>query len=233
MLNLGPARIKKFFVGLDLGQVCDFSTLAVIERVELPGEWDAAAFAHKKTITLRLRFLERIPLGTPYPEVVERVADVMRQVASGGHSELIVDGTGVGRPVVDLLRRSRLPCNVRAAIVTGGNAEQYSDGFNHIPKKDLITGLQIMLQQGTLQIAGGLKFANALITEMAGMRVKITSPGHEQFGAWREGSHDDLVFSVALATWAARNAYPNDIAHTLTRPQTSDSVAAECKANHL
>jgi len=208
MLNLGPARIIRFFVGLDLGQVCDFSTLAVIERVELTGEWDAVTFALKKRTMLRLRYLERISLGTPYPDVVSRVSDVMQQVAAEGNCELVVDGTGVGRPVVDLLRRSGLPCNLRAAIITGGIAEHYSDGFNHIPKKDLITGLQVMLQQGTLQIAGGLKFGPALVTEMAEMRVKITQPGHEQYGAWREGSHDDLVFAVALSTWAARKAYP-------------------------
>ena len=71
-----------------------------------------------------------------------------------------------------------------------------------------------MLQQGTLQIAAGLKFGPALVTEMSEMRVKITSPGHEQFGAWREGSHDDLVFAVALACWATRKAYPGDIGGT-------------------
>jgi hypothetical protein len=202
---------KRFFAALDLGQVSDFSTLAVIERVELVGEWDPVVFAWEKRAMLRLRFLERIPLGTPYPEVVRRVNDVMRQVAAEGTSELVVDGTGVGRPVVDLLRCSGLRCSLRPAIVTGGIAESYSDGFCHIPKKDLITGLQVALQQGTLQIAAGMKFGPALVMEMADMRVKITSPGNEQFGAWREGTHDDLVFAVALAVWAARKAYPRDI----------------------
>lgn len=210
MLNLGP-KTKRFFAALDLGQVCDFSTLAVIERVELVGDWDPVIFAWKKCITLRLRYLERMPLGTPYPDVVERVKNVMRQLASEGVCDLAVDGTGVGRPVVDLLRRSGLRCSLWPAIITGGSAESQSNGYYHIPKKDLITGLQIALQQGTLQIAGGMKFGPALVTEMAEMRVKITSPGHEQFGAWREGSHDDLVFAVALACWSARRAFSKDI----------------------
>ena len=83
--------------------------------------------------------------------------------------------------------------------------------FRRIPKKDLVMGLQLTLQQGTLQIAGRMKYGPALVTEMAEMRVKITSPGHEQFGAWREGTHDDLVFAVALACWGARRAYPGDV----------------------
>ena len=56
---------KRFFTALDLGQVFDFSTLAVIERVEQMGEWDPVLFAWKKRTLLRLRYLERIPLGTP------------------------------------------------------------------------------------------------------------------------------------------------------------------------
>jgi hypothetical protein len=204
-----PAR--KFFTGLDVGQVNDFSTLAVVERVELTGAWDPAMFAWKKYAMLRLRYLERIPLGTPYPDVVSRAAQVTRSGALEGACELLVDATGVGRPVVDLLRRAGLRCSLTPAIITGGVAESYSDGFQHIPKKNLITGLQIALQRGDLQIAGGLKYGGALMTEMAEMRVKATSPGHEQFGAWREGTHDDLVFAVALACWGARRAYPGDV----------------------
>ena len=43
-----------------------------------------------------------------------------------------------------------------------------------------------------------------------GYQVKITLAGHEQYAVWREGTHDDLVFAVALACWNAQNMYPND-----------------------
>jgi hypothetical protein len=207
-------QTRRFFAALDLGQVSDFSTLAIIERIQLVGDWDPVAFAWKKRTMLRLRYLERIPLGTPYPDVVSRVKDVTRQVASEGVCELVVDGTGVGRPVVDLLRRSGLSCKLSAAIVTGGIAGSYSDGYHHIPKKDLIGGLQLALQLGSLRIAGGMKFGPALVTEMAEMRVRISPSGNEQFGAWREGTHDDLVFAVALACWAVRKAYVFDTGRT-------------------
>ena len=63
-----------WFVGVDLGQSRDFTALAVLERAELTGEFDPAMFAWRKKIALRLRCLERAPLGTPYPEIVERVS---------------------------------------------------------------------------------------------------------------------------------------------------------------
>lgn len=206
---------RRFFTGLDLGQVHDFSTLAVVERVQSKGDWDPAAFAWKSCVMLRLRYLERIPLGTPYPDVVSRVARVTRFGDLDGACELLVDATGVGMPVVDLLRRAGLRCQLTAAIITGGTSEGYVNGVQRIPKRNLITGLQLTLQHGTLQIAGGLKYGAALMAEMAEMRVKIRAngngeQGHEQFGAWREGAHDDLVFAVALACWGARRAYPGD-----------------------
>jgi hypothetical protein len=64
------------------------------------------------------------------------------------------------------------------------------------------------LQSGGLQIASGIPHGAALLAEMADMRAKVTAAGNTQFGAWREGSHDDLVLAVALACWGARRMYP-------------------------
>ena len=62
-----------------------------------------------------------------------------------------------------------------------------------MPKRDLIVGLQVLLQGGGLQIAAGLSEGATLLKEMMGMRVKVSNSGHERYGAWREREHDDLV----------------------------------------
>jgi hypothetical protein len=92
--------------------------------------------------------------------------------------------------------------------ITGGDLETYANGYYRVPKRDLIVGLQLLLQRRGLQIAKGMKFGPVLAREMAEMRVKITPSGNEQYGVWREGEHDDLVLAVALACWGARKAYP-------------------------
>ena len=43
---------------------------------------------------------------------------------------------------------------------------------------------------------------------MMAMQVKISASGNEQLAAWREGTHDDLVFAVALAYWNANKVFP-------------------------
>ena len=73
----------------------------------------------------------------------------------------------------------------------------------------LRTGREAAATRG-LRIAAGLEHGPDPVKEMAAMQVKITLTGHEQYGGWREGTHDDLVFAVALACWNAQNMYPND-----------------------
>ena len=176
----------------------------MLERKELTGEWDAVMYAYRKMAAMQLRYLERIPQGTPYPEVVERVRDATRSWELSKQCYLMVNATGPGRPVVDLLRQADLDCCMLPAVITAGHTESYSDGYYHVPKRDLIVGLQILMQRGGLQIASQMPFSGTLVEEMTGMRVKQTARGHEQFGAWREGEHDDLVLAVALALWGRR-----------------------------
>jgi hypothetical protein len=95
-------------------------------------------------------------------------------------------------------------------MVTGGLGESQADGYFRVPKRDLIVGLQVMMQAGDLQVAKGLPFGSTLLKEMAEMRVRVSGAGGEEFGAWREGAHDDLVFAVALAAWGARKWAPRD-----------------------
>jgi len=195
-----------FYAGLDLGQVMDFTALAIVERTEVKGAWSAANFGFEWRHVLRLRHLERVPLGTGYPDIVERVCRVMRSGAlSTGSRSLAVDGTGVGRPVVDLLRRADLGCRMWPVTITSGETERYADGYYRVPKRDLIVGLQVQLQMERLEIAADLKEGPVLLKEMAGMRVEVKLR-NEEFEAWREGEHDDLVLATALACWAAGKA---------------------------
>jgi len=199
----------RFFVGLDLGQSQDFTALAVVERAETSGEFDPVMAARPKVVRLNLRFLERMELGTPYPDVVDRVGRMTRSRELAGRCQLAVDGTGVGPPVVDMLKRAQLDCRLMPVMVTGGGRESRDRGYYHVPKRDLIIGLQVLFQRGALRIAAGMPHNDTLIKEMQAMRVKVTPAGNEQYAAWREGQHDDLVFAVALACWAAKKVCPN------------------------
>ena len=65
----------------------------------------------------------------------------------------IVDATGVGAPVVDMLRKADLPCRLMPVTITGGEHDAPVRGGYHVPKRELLTGLQVLVQSGGLQIS--------------------------------------------------------------------------------
>jgi len=185
------ARAARFyFIGVDLGQASDPTAIVVVEAIP-------------SRRRLRLRHAERAPLGTPYPDVVERVRSITASAGIAGRCHVVVDATG-GRPVVDLLRRAHLQGRLLAVVATGGSVESGALGYYRTPKRTLILGLQSMLRRNLLQIASGLKDRPALTREMEQMQVRLSRGGREQFGAWGAGEHDDLVFAIALACWGAK-----------------------------
>ncbi len=204
----GEVLNSVFFVALDLGKVRDPSAVAIVERVEMVGRWDGVAFAHRKEVELRLRYLERMELGLSYPEVIRRVKPMLESDELRGRCCLLVDSTGGGIPVVDFLREAGLGDVMTPVMITCGQSERWDKGVAYMPKRDLIVGLELLLEDEALVITKELKWVEALRKEMADMQVKVTAAGNEQYAAWRVGEHDDLVFAVALGCWGARKAFP-------------------------
>jgi hypothetical protein len=123
---------------------------------------------------------------------------------------VVVDQTGVGRAVVDLLAGSQLAASLERVVITGGRrASRGADGAWRVPKKELVFRLQGLLRSRRLQVAA-LPEREALMREMLAFRVRITLAARETFGARRERDHDDLVLAVALAAWwGERNGGPH------------------------
>ena len=185
-----------YTLGLDLGQAHDYTALTIIRKYPVPSP-----------ARYEVPWLERYPLGTSYPAIVAAVAGRCRQLVAQGVREgvpdLIVDATGVGRPVVDLLRRERLPVTLIDVTITGGDTATQQGRSWRVPKRELVSAAQVLLQSGRLKVAEALPDTATLTRELLNFQVKISEQAHDSYGAWREGTHDDLVLAVALACWYA------------------------------
>jgi len=74
-----------FFVGLDLGKAQNHTALSVIERREMVScDRDPVTQAFRTELTMRIRHLQRIPLDTPYPDIVEFVRRVVSWAVRAG-----------------------------------------------------------------------------------------------------------------------------------------------------
>ena len=74
-------------------------------------------------------------------------------------------------------------------------------GFWQVPKKDLVSTLQVLLQSRRIKVAPSLPESQTLVQELMSFRAKATLASNDTLDAWREGPHDDLVLAVAIAAW--------------------------------
>lgn len=205
---------RHFFVGIDVGQVNDWTAIAVVERVRpvvkvgIDLGLVAAARAQVKETPARLDLvhLQRIPLGTLYPKQVDVIANLLRQPALAGVTSLI-DLTGVGRGPFDMLKVAGVR-NLQGIMITGarGEATQQPYGWS-VGKAQLVNGLQLEMQNGRLGVADGLDLADTLERELMEFRASINTNGNMTFNA-REGQNDDLVLATSYAVFGATRPTP-------------------------
>jgi hypothetical protein len=196
-----------FTVGCDLGQARDFTAIAILERVRVTTErlaqpgFEQPRYERRETAEEHLRHLQRLPLGTAYPEIVSVLATMMKALpARPRPAHLVVDATGVGRPVVDMIRSAGL--RPVAVTITGGFDEANPSALDwRVPKRNLVSALAVLLQSGRLRISPQLSEADNLVRELLNFKVKVSPAGHDSYEAWRESIHDDLVLATAIATW--------------------------------
>lgn len=182
-------------LGVDIGQRADPTALVVVE------EEDRADITH-----YIVRMIERMPLGTPYPVVANRVVTVVRNLELRSRSyvpskrdfrvKCIVDATGVGLPVIDLIREQGVYAT--AALFTSG--EKLADRPRNvisIGKGFMVGRLQVLLQAGRLHLPISPE-AKILVDELRDYEIKVNEHANASFNA-PSGKHDDLVCALGLA----------------------------------
>ena len=218
-----------FVASLDLGKLADFTALAILECEGTPHEagiprqrYSQLAGGYGTVIEKQTYMgspacfdvvhLERWPLGTTYPAIVEGVGELVRQVS--GHCSLVVDSGGVGEPVVDLFRQAGLG-PVAFYITAGGEARADMDPWRlYVPKGELVSTIAVGLQTKRLRIAPELALAEVLAQELRDFEVAVTPAANLTYNA-RTGAHDDLVLAVAMGCWFAEMVYASPVTFTV------------------
>lgn len=196
-------------IGADIGQRVDPTAIVVSEVLK---EEDGTHY--------EVRHIERLMLDTPYPQVVARLVEIHDHLKTGDYArwqermlarygaissrakyhytppQLNIDATGVGQPVVDLLKEAGLrPIPV---YLTGGQKELHIDGEIHLAKALLVSNLQVLLQTHRVHLPDTAE-ARALTEELLNYEIKITEALNLQMGVFTTGAHDDLATALGLA----------------------------------
>jgi len=196
-------------VGVDIGQKHDPTAIAVVEH-----EWRQNE--GREEDHWLVRHLERLPLGTPYPQVADRLAEVVgnvkkrkceiRQHSPWGGYEVrtlapsvttYVDATGVGQPVADEIAGRGL--SVTACYFTHGD-KRTEEGWSTVKlgKAWLVSRMQTLLQGGRIHLPKTQE-TQRLAQELLDYEIRISEDANDRYGAFKVGTHDDLVTALGLA----------------------------------
>lgn len=159
--------------------------------------------------------------GRDYTTHARRVAEL----ADWYKAHVLMDSTGVGDPVYDLLKRA------------GVSVQGYK--FTNQSKQELIDRLTMAFEQGELLIPQH----RDLITELQFYEYTLTASGSVRLGTpERTGAHDDLVTALALQAAQGRKHYSyadylemqmNRTHHALRHPSAEQKPVAISRAELL
>jgi hypothetical protein len=218
-----------YYIGLDLGQLQDYTARAVLHVADPPpapeaepvqrfhptdggapslrladGRRATAVLAppvgEASPLLMRCVGLHRWPLKTKYAAIVADMRAFLGHLPEGEGWELLIDGTGVGVAVLEQFDAAGIKYT---AVSIHGGQETTRDGHKwRVPKKALVAALQVAAQNRTLAIdPPGMPLAKELRAEMGNFRHTITAAANDTYAAWREADHDDLVLALAIACW--------------------------------
>lgn len=229
-------------IGCDIGQLRDPTAIAVTEVVQMEtgklrqvehvpahlgpdGRWVNAKYAEPVMATdYTVRFVRRLPLGTSYPDVALYIADLLcSPLLADRKVRLLMDVTGVGKPVYDDLkgeiglRREELRkarCDVQLQPISFVHGERYNRSLGTLGKAYLVSRLQSLLQ-GRRVHAPDTPEVKAMLEELRVYEIKVDQDGHDTYGAFKVGTHDDLATSLGLSVledpYALRARYSSRI----------------------
>lgn len=200
-------------VGVDIGQKYDLTAVAVVEH-----EWRTRE-GREEDHWLG-RHLEGLPLGTPYPQVADRLTEVVGNVKErkrkfrqplpwGGYEvrtvtssvTIYVDATGVGQLVVDEMSSCGL--NPIAVYFTYGD-KRTEEGWSGVKlgKAWLVSRLQTLLQGGRIHLPNTQE-TQSLARELLEYEIRVSEDANDRYGAFKVSTHNDLVTALGLAVQTA------------------------------
>lgn len=191
-----------------------------VEPAGNPGESTTISvteFTLDPTLLYKVRYLQRFPEGAPYPMIIETVNQIRAELRGG---LVVLNSTFIGDPVRDMFKTGGISpvsiyvANVKAAIKPHiENAvdplRRYDHLFWEVPFRDIISILQVVLQEGKLQISPELDLCQPLLDEILNFKLEISPSG--QVEKLRVDQNADLLLSVAISVYTAARFGGNPI----------------------
>lgn len=218
-----------YTLGVDLGTRQDYSALVLINRVErlqesraLPGTWQAESERRNVYNVYEIPLIERLPLGVEYRQVIGRIKQILEFPQLWRQNvDIVVDATGVGFPVLQQMYNEQI--QAIGVTITGGTSVNQNEIGYTVPKRDLVSALQVAAQSNRIKVSPQLKLADEFKEEVQAFRRRPTAARGETYDA-ESGKHDDMVLACALAIWYVERAHGYVVPQPIDEKDTYDPL---------
>jgi hypothetical protein len=183
-----------------LGKRYDPSTVAVVEVQSAPSELTHYYVKHLKRFTLRMLYTDVARQLARIDEQLKAHAKRQKKVAE---ITFVLDATGVGESVAELVEKEMPVADIYKVYITGGidTNVDYSVREVRLPKSQMVSTLVALFDSKRIFLSKRGREIDAMIEELQNYEIHVSEKGADQFGAFKTGSHDDLVTALALAVW--------------------------------
>ena len=205
-----------WYLALDAGQRRDHSALAVLYLYWIAQGQCRTTYEYLFEPKLEIRYLKRFPIGLSYEKLYEMLKDRLQEFDPAlplKARQLIIDAGGPGPPLVDRLRANlSRHVIIKPVIITGGKgANTLAGGYTGVPRRTIVSNLQLLLAAKTLKCDNSLPGWSLLKEELLELSGNDTQPAENS-------AHDDLAIATGLAAWAAASDFPELL------PEASDET---------
>lgn len=197
----------RYWIGADLGQSNDYSAVCVIKDQQLPIHDGTRVVlgARNRTVVYADKFR-----GVSYVDVVDHLIRLRNAAPFGGKSELVIDGTSIGRVVSDMLFDQSVPH--MAIQMTGGQEWRRSGRYVNASKTLMIENLAVLFAAGELTFAHDLPLRSEIEEDLASFTTQTTAAGNQIITQSRNASgHGDLGIGLIVAAFGSQYLAPQNI----------------------
>jgi hypothetical protein len=224
-------------LGVDLGERNDYTAIAYVEAVPVLRriQEETGRKYTEATLLYRCLRLERPELGTKFPTVVDRIANMCVTLGENkGGVSLLVDVVGPGAGVkdfivpayTDLAEGTKSELTPGWIWTTNGGSVNFDGEKLNVPRKDLVHAGIVAIEDDRYQVAK-MPLRETLQNEMRTFAIKKTAAGNERFEHYREDDKDDLVTAaILLPVWVGEHFMKPVVAgkYTPSRNDTYDPL---------
>lgn len=192
---------QHYWVAADLGQANDFTAVTVIKDEALPivdGGKVIVGPRHRSIV-----YADRFR-GVSYVDVCDHLVRLRNAPPFGGKSELVIDGTSLGRVVSDMLWDEGV--DHHAVQMTGGQTwAKKGARYVNAGKTFMIENLSVLFASGDLKFAHDLPLRAEIEEDLASFSLQTTVAGNQIITQSRSaGGHGDLGISVIVGAFASQ-----------------------------